>query len=1017
MIKRFCTMCAVEAAFTCLALASLPEPVTYFSFDETSGASTIADLSGSGRNLTLGSGAYVTNMSAFGCALWFDGTQEAWATFTPALVTNRTVSFWYWRNSNPGPYFAESGESNSSMPMLITGLGTLNFRFNNVWQDSSNTALGLKNKQVIPYLGNGTQVYLPSDKTNYAQTGFGRWVHYVLTVNVKSITPTGNGNSHLDVVDFALYINGTKSREVIDGTIANGFSNSLATLGNRAASDMRPCCGAIDELKVFDVVLTEEQIREEFDRCAGPRLVAWYPMQEFSSAAGDGSFTTPDMTAYGQANGTVMTCSSETSVVPGPNGTDRALHFQGTDGTIATAAVPFAVDDFTISAWVNVSTNTSLIRIPGQSANYPPVVKYGNFYVNYVTPISNTGMQYVMPSGGSAQNMANGIVGKGNWQYIVWVVRNLYDSVEASASDCKQRLEVYLNGELSAAGNDSAAQITPAAATLMVGSRGVGTHRVFEGEVCDLRIYRGAMATNDVRRLFSGAAKVDAGSDATVCGTNAVLCGSVAAKSDAEGIRTGYDGIVSWSLVSAPEGAAESVRFLRPANPVTEVTLPAEGTYVFKLSTTGYLGVKSEDTVTVVRDDANGAASVVPAVDFDAAAGDALVAASLGEGLVRYWNFNGIARRELVGGAMFGANSIDWSRIGLTNGVTGCAAVNIGGVGSILGTEVTASEMAGTGGETYPPANEWYSVSAWLRPSGGAPGDWYAGAFLSIPDTLVLCYGQWQTPAQATGPIGGFSILQKGISANMTWMNFDLPAGVSMASLADGWHHVAALVNRWDTSKCEFYLDGVKLACNESYKATGNYSGLSGGYASYNGTPKGGRFVKTDQNHNLQLFNILKDGTYNNNIEGGVTNNSTEACYSRRFPGAIDEMRCYTNKLSVAQIGYLAANPEPLANNAPTVGNIAKGAGVVVKRKPKSFSAPVVDDGHPAGELAYEWLVAEGDVSAVAFSDRNSPATTVTIRASGKYTLVLKASDGERETYGTPYTVDVGDSGIVIDFR
>ena len=132
----------------------------------------------------------------------------------------------------------------------------------------------------------------------------------------------------------------------------------------------------------------------------------------------------------------------------------------------------------------------------------------------------------------------------------------------------------------------------------------------------DFRLYDGAMSSNDVQRLFRGAAAVDAGADATVKGATAVLCGSVAAKSS-DLIRTGYAGDVAWSLVSAPAGAADGVAFARPANPVTEVTLPAEGTYVFKLAATGSFGAASEDTVTIVRDDANGTANVAPAVDVE----------------------------------------------------------------------------------------------------------------------------------------------------------------------------------------------------------------------------------------------------------------------------------------------------------------------------------------------------------------------------------------------------------------
>lgn len=1015
---KYLSISLVSVTMLSAAIGAVPAPVTYFSFDEVSGESAISDLSGGGHDLTLGSGAYITNLSAVGNALWFDGSQNAWATFTPPVVTNRTISFWYWRNCNPGPYFSDNwntgdNQSNNSMPTLISELGTLRFRFGNQWEDSSNQSLGLKNKQVIPWFGTSTPIYLPVTADNYANVGFCRWVHYALTFNVKSRTPSGNNTE--DVVDCAFYVNGEKFYECSGQTTYNCVSDALATLGNRAANGLRPSCGSIDEFRIFDSVLSESQIREEFARGSSAqrqRLIAWYPLQEFSVASGDGSFTTPDKTDYGIANALVMTCSSETSVVPGPGGDDKALHFQGTDGTIATATVPWPADDFTVSAWVNVSTNTSIIRIAGQTSNFPPFFRYGTAYVAAQTPLASASVGYCLP-GGTASNVNDnkGIVGKGNWQHVAWVVRNIRKSIDSSANSYTQKLEIYLNGEHSTDSPEATAAVTARGATLYLGSRGPSSHRVFEGEICDFRIYDGAMSSNEVQKLFRGAAAVDAGPDATVRGAAAVLSGTVAARSSAQGIRVGYAGDVSWTLVSAPVGAG--VSFARPHNPVTEVMLPVEGTYVFKLATVAAFGAVSEDTVTIVRDDANGSPSAASAVDVDAAASNALLAASLENDLVRHWDFNRLVTRELVTGARFNLGKIDWSHVMLTNGVSGSALGTYGGVGCVVTNTVDSGELAGTSGKVgYPTGNEWYSVSAWIRPEPGYPEDWYSGAILSIHDSLNVCYGQWNNASSATGPRDGFSIQQKGISGAVTYLDFNLPSGKTLQDIEGGWHHLAALVNRHDTSKCKLYLDGASLAVGSS--STGNYGTLTGDGAMYSNTPMGGRY-RTDK---VTLCNILNDSAGNpNNMSSYAKNTSTGTTYYRHFPGVIDEVRCYTRELTDAEIGYLAANPDLLSNDAPSVGKVESERKWFVKNRAQSVSASVADDGQPDGTLTYEWLVVSGDVSAVSFADASAAETTVTISEKGTYTFMLKASDGERITYGPPKTIDVQGPGTFVIIR
>ena len=81
------------------------------------------------------------------------------------------------------------------------------------------------------------------------------------------------------------------------------------------------------------------------------------------------------------------------------------------------------------------------------------------------------------------------------------------------------------------------------------------------------------------------------------------------------------------------------------------------------------------------------------------------------------------------------------------------------------------------------------------------------------------------------------------------------------------------------------------------------------------------------------------------------------------------------------------------------------------------MSASVADDGQPDGTLTYEWLVVSGDVSAVSFADASAAETTVTISEKGTYTFMLKASDGERITYGPPKTIDVQGPGTFVIIR
>ena len=528
----------------------------------------------------------------------------------------------------------------------------------------------------------------------------------------------------------------------------------------------------------------------------------------------------------------------------------------------------------------------------------------------------------------------------------------------------------------------------------------------------DFRLYAGAMSSNDVQRLYRGAAAVDAGGDAVVRGERAVLKGSVGPNRGTVG-ADGYAGAVAWSLVSAPDGG-EGVSFLRADNPVTEVTLPVEGDYVFRLTATGFGGAAQSDAVTITRNDATGTESEFPAVDVAVASAEAALRASLADGLIRHWKANGLARREEVSGSV-GMGNTNWSLVGLTNGVTGFAFMSRPGVplGGALNPNVRSGETAGSGGTGFPPANEWLTVSAWIRPDADFPSDWYSGVVVCQPFAFNVCYGQWYKPEAAEGVLPGFSLQQVGINGFQGVRNYDLPDGTTMDSLAGTWSHVVAFLNRYETGKSEFYLNGVRLAENQGRRIGVNYGTFTDNKAAYSGQPCGGRYSTEP----VMLLNVKEETAANvNNINYCASNVTANVRYARHFPGAVDEVRFYDRKLTAEEIAYLFAHPDTSANAAPVVAK-ASAAPQIIRRRTAAVSAEAADDGNGTAALTYEWRVARGDASQVVFADPNAAETTVTVNAKGSYAFLLRVSDGERMTSGEPVEVEVVAPGTVFTIR
>ena len=126
-----------------------------------------------------------------------------------------------------------------------------------------------------------------------------------------------------------------------------------------------------------------------------------------------------------------------------------------------------------------------------------------------------------------------------------------------------------------------------------------------------------------------------------------------------------------------------------------------------------------------------------------------------------------------------------------------------------------------------------------------------------------------------------------------------------------------------------------------------------------------------------------------------------------------DRRKRVSGELVGGKIARLAFEFSP-ENRAPMV-EVPTGTVRVSAGKAFALQGAAFDDGN--GTLACAWDVVEGDKSLVVFDDETNPLSGVVFRKAGKYTLVLRASDGELATVSDPVAVDILPRGSVVSFR
>jgi len=225
MFKKSLFVILFSCIFISIVIAQ-PKPIAYYTFDKL--GETIVDDSGNGNDGKPIGNIVLNDNGKFGKCFEFDG-QPTYVELERVIQDDFTIMAWI-KTDKPGVAGAQTYQG--------TGL---------IWSDVAGVAndfiLGLLEKKLSFFVGNPDQ-----SVTSDGDAVTGDWVHVAATRN----TETGEN---------AIYINGSMDKIIIHGN--KGSLTALPTLaigGN--VLDNRFYTGLMDDVKIFDSVLSENEIKE-----------------------------------------------------------------------------------------------------------------------------------------------------------------------------------------------------------------------------------------------------------------------------------------------------------------------------------------------------------------------------------------------------------------------------------------------------------------------------------------------------------------------------------------------------------------------------------------------------------------------------------------------------------------------------------------------------------------------------------------------------------------------------------
>ena len=989
-------------------------PIGWWSMDALDAQGRIPDLPGNGRALTLKENVCLTNDAVSGMALYNPGdTLGACAQFScPGGVKARSITMWVKLADDDGTYAYSNG--NNSYPHLFNNFSNMRL----LWTHGDTGA------SVTLYAGDTTPSGMKWHKSR------GNWSHLAVVV--------GNVAADESAADFLIYQDGVLMG-VTGCALANNWKNAGATTVSLAGNGgNRTIHGAIDEVKVYDVALTPVEVQEEFEAFANPDAVfAHWTMEDTYTSSGkvyvNDEFGRQTLELAG---GAVLTNAD--------HWTSQAIFFSGERGTCASTIAKRTAQSLTFAAWLYIPND----KTPGDiiSGNsYPRMLNTSNGTKAYSSAAMTEFNMTAYYGDGSSVGGGNVLASKTHWTHVTLA----YDAGR-DAGGLHYTVRFYRNGTRVATSaktyvaDETAGGIrvpvNGSVDTVRIG--GDGSSRPFYGYMDDVWMFCRALDDAEVKRLYCGVSPVSAGADFSVAAETAVLHGMRNPATNFVYAVSEY-GTTEWTLVSAPEGG-ERATFAEPDRLVTAVSLPVEGSYVFRLTNTGDFGSTS-DEVTVTRTSGTPVALTVTLSATSTAVTmpePVYLTATTSASSPRYfWT-----KKSGPGGVYFNdAASAKAEAIFTAAGayVLTCSVED----GGASAAEDIAVTVTGSADCTVPGTNRGM-VAYWNFDS--APLE-------ELSQTRYVLHNAAQ-PMKSKVGMGIGTPPQTVDTKSYITANVTLP--VSNRGTATFWmyddsanQYSSCQYSRvWIGGPFEIQYNNYKGANESSMNIYVNYESGQDNYQvpfpnMRNGTRKGrwshcavvfdfSAYTNTVATYAAERFNRLRvyvDGeafipnkctTTATNLQNMVciapkTVNTTDTHFlgntsnNRYFPGTLDELRYYTNALGQAEIRRLAWEFAP-HNRAPII-EVPTGTIKVSAGKAHALRGIAYDDGN--GTLSCTWDVMEGDRSLVVFDDGTNPSSGVVFRKAGKYTLVLRASDGELTAVSEPVAFDILPLGVVVSFR
>ncbi|GEM_PF-1960198 len=213
-----------------------PHLLGWWKMDEEADATTLADASGNGRTLTAGSGCSI-EAGKVGNALRFDGTTNAYASFTCPTLSNLTFAAWVRQDG--------MGDVAGNLYPKMFNLSSLYYRLSNTnYTSGASFCFDDPPTQAWNSDGVAPHSFFPE-----------RWTHVAVTYQSAYTSAT-------DRVEWpTFYINGVRcgTTRVAQPWVSDR-AGGIAIIGNESILGSRPVDGLLDEVQLYSAALSDKEI-------------------------------------------------------------------------------------------------------------------------------------------------------------------------------------------------------------------------------------------------------------------------------------------------------------------------------------------------------------------------------------------------------------------------------------------------------------------------------------------------------------------------------------------------------------------------------------------------------------------------------------------------------------------------------------------------------------------------------------------------------------------------------------